>query len=134
MLGEDPAHGADPARGPAERRAEVRAGSGDGRSQLARRGAVDQRARLVDEALHGVDPGHAALAASPHRTDGIGARPASGADDLGASTAAAAGHDGRNGLAYVADDVSVGLELILVRFGGTVVARSEERRVGKGWM
>src|SRR2546426_4505472 len=30
------------------------------RSHLARRGAVDHRPDLLDEALHGVDPGHAA--------------------------------------------------------------------------
>src|SRR5204862_3616274 len=47
---------------------------------------------------------------------------ASGANDLGAGTAAAASHDGRDGLADVADAVAVGVELILVRFGGTVVA------------
>src|SRR5438876_7082604 len=122
MLGERPAHGADRARRSADRLAEVRSGAVEARNQVARRGAVDHRPHLLDEALHGVDPGLAALAAGPHRTDGIAAGSTSAADDLGASTAVAAGHDGRNGLADVTDAVAVGVELILVRFGGTVVA------------
>src|SRR5205823_7835818 len=109
-------------RRPPDRLAEVRSGAGEARNQLARRGAVDHRPHLLDEALHGVDPGHAALAAGAHRTHGIRTRSASGANDLGAGTAAAASHDGRDGLADVADAVAVGVELILVRFGGTVVA------------
>src|SRR5882724_8232445 len=121
MLSERPAHDTDRARRPADRHAKVRSGPGKARNQVARRGAVDHRPHLRDEALHGVDPGHATLAAGP-RTDGIGAGSASGADDLGASAAFAAGHDGRRGLAEVADAVAVGVALVLVRFGGTVVA------------
>src|SRR5437867_11827964 len=105
MLGEGPAYGADRARRPPDRLAEVRSGAGEARNQLARRGGVDRGPHLLDEALHGVDPGHAALAAGPHGAHGIGTRPASGANDLGAGTAAAAGHDGSDGLADVADAV-----------------------------
>src|SRR5207244_8345388 len=121
MLGERPAHGADRARRSADRLAEVRSGAGEARNQVARRGAVDHRPHLLDEALHGIDPGLAALAAGP-RADGIGAGSASGADDLGASAAVAAGDDRSDVLADVADAVAVGVVLVLVRDGGTVVA------------
>src|SRR5207244_13613173 len=92
------------------------------RAQIDSRHGVDLRENLLDEAVHGGDPRHAALAAGPHRTHGIGTRPASGGNDLGSSAAAAAGHDGRDRLADVADAVAVGVALILVRDGGTVVA------------
>src|SRR5438094_589011 len=121
MLGERPAHGADRARRSADRLAEVRSGAGEARNQVARRGAVDHRPHLLDEALHGIDPSLAALAAGP-RADGIGAGSASGADDLGASAAVAAGDDRSDVLADVADAVAVGVVLVLVRDGGTVVA------------